>query len=133
MVLYRSFLFAPGNHARRVEKALGLDADAVILDLGLGQESSLKLLTEIYERCPQIPVLMVTAKQSIEDAIFSLENGAADDLSKPVAGDKLVARVPLLHALRPESLLPNTLRRYVDFVAAPGGADETPRFQGVDC
>ena len=33
MALYRSFLFAPGNHARRVEKALGLDADAVILDL----------------------------------------------------------------------------------------------------
>ncbi len=30
---YRSWLFAPGNHARRVEKALSLDADAVILDL----------------------------------------------------------------------------------------------------
>src|SRR5438128_11684233 len=29
----RSFLFAPGNHSRRVEKALTLDADAVILDL----------------------------------------------------------------------------------------------------
>jgi citrate lyase subunit beta/citryl-CoA lyase len=29
----RSFLFCPGNHARRVEKALSLDADAVILDL----------------------------------------------------------------------------------------------------
>ncbi len=29
----RSHLFAPGNHARRVEKALSLDADAVILDL----------------------------------------------------------------------------------------------------
>lgn len=33
MALFRSFLFAPGNHARRVEKALSLDADAVILDL----------------------------------------------------------------------------------------------------
>ena len=31
--LLRSFLFAPGNHPRRVEKALSLDADAVILDL----------------------------------------------------------------------------------------------------
>src|SRR6266852_6160151 len=30
---FRSFPFAPGNHARRVEKALSLDADAVILDL----------------------------------------------------------------------------------------------------
>jgi citrate lyase subunit beta/citryl-CoA lyase len=33
MAALRSFLFAPGNHPRRVEKALTLDADAVILDL----------------------------------------------------------------------------------------------------
>jgi citrate lyase subunit beta/citryl-CoA lyase len=33
MAIYRSLLFAPGNHARRVAKALTLDADAVILDL----------------------------------------------------------------------------------------------------
>lgn len=33
MPVYRSFLFAPGNHARRVEKSLTLGADAVILDL----------------------------------------------------------------------------------------------------
>jgi citrate lyase subunit beta/citryl-CoA lyase len=33
MSVYRSFLFAPGNHPRRVEKALSLAADAVILDL----------------------------------------------------------------------------------------------------
>lgn len=33
MSVYRTFLFAPGNYARRVEKALSLDADAVILDL----------------------------------------------------------------------------------------------------
>lgn len=33
MAIHRSFLFAPGNHARRVEKSLTLGADAVILDL----------------------------------------------------------------------------------------------------
>src|ERR1700716_2054478 len=33
MSVYRTFLFAPGNHPRRTEKALSLDADAVILDL----------------------------------------------------------------------------------------------------
>ena len=33
MSVYRSFLFAPGNHPRRVEKAMSLDADATILDL----------------------------------------------------------------------------------------------------
>jgi hypothetical protein len=34
MPLYRSLLFAPGNHARRVEKAFTVGADSVILDLG---------------------------------------------------------------------------------------------------
>ena len=33
MLMFRSLLFAPGNHARRVEKSLTLDADVVILDL----------------------------------------------------------------------------------------------------
>ena len=33
MLVFRSLLFAPGNHARRVEKALTLDADVVVLDL----------------------------------------------------------------------------------------------------
>ena len=33
MSVLRSLLFAPGNHFRKVEKALTLDADAVILDL----------------------------------------------------------------------------------------------------
>src|SRR3954464_7552436 len=33
MAVFRTFLFAPGNHPRRIEKALSLDADAVILDL----------------------------------------------------------------------------------------------------
>ncbi|HIG13029.1 MAG TPA: CoA ester lyase, partial [Gammaproteobacteria bacterium] len=33
MSVFRSLLFAPGNHARKVEKSLTLDADVVILDL----------------------------------------------------------------------------------------------------
>src|SRR5438445_4588610 len=41
----RSFVFAPGNHARRVEKALTLDADAVILDLEDAVATAEKLAT----------------------------------------------------------------------------------------
>src|SRR5689334_8287231 len=43
--LLRSFLFAPGNHARRVEKALTLEADAVILDLEDAVATAEKLAT----------------------------------------------------------------------------------------
>ncbi|MCJ2013650.1 HpcH/HpaI aldolase/citrate lyase family protein [Methylobacterium sp. J-076] len=45
MSLYRSFLFAPGNNARRSEKALGLGADAVILDLEDACPASEKVAT----------------------------------------------------------------------------------------
>lgn len=45
MPLNRSFLFAPGNHARRVEKALSLAADAVILDLEDAVAASAKAAT----------------------------------------------------------------------------------------
>ncbi|MDH5211255.1 MAG: aldolase/citrate lyase family protein, partial [Betaproteobacteria bacterium] len=48
MPLNRTFLFAPGNHPRRVEKALGLDADAVILDL----EDAVALADKAASRAP---------------------------------------------------------------------------------
>jgi len=48
MSLNRSFLFAPGNHARRVEKALTLHADAVILDL----EDSVTVAEKVAARKP---------------------------------------------------------------------------------
>jgi hypothetical protein len=47
----RSFLFAPGNHARRVEKALSLDADAVILDLEDAVATAEKRTTRGPVRC----------------------------------------------------------------------------------
>ena len=46
--LLRSFLFAPGNHARRVEKALTLAADAVILDL----EDAVATAEKVATRAP---------------------------------------------------------------------------------
>ena len=45
MSVFRTFLFAPGNHPRRVEKALGLSADAVILDLEDACAASEKVAT----------------------------------------------------------------------------------------
>ncbi|MDH3319454.1 MAG: CoA ester lyase [Betaproteobacteria bacterium] len=55
MPLNRTFLFAPGNHARRVEKALGLGADAVILDLedavaSAGKAATRKPVAEALKR-----------------------------------------------------------------------------------
>src|ERR1700723_945327 len=49
----RSFLFAPGNHPRRVEKALTLSADAVILDL----EDAVAIAEKVATRAAIVAVL----------------------------------------------------------------------------
>ena len=54
---FRTFLFAPGNHTRRVEKALGLGADAVILDL----EDAVALPEKIAAR-PQVAAALDRAR-----------------------------------------------------------------------
>jgi citrate lyase subunit beta/citryl-CoA lyase len=59
----RSFLFAPGNHARRVEKALSLDADAVILDLedavAIGEKPATRALVAAALERPRRGLLYV--------------------------------------------------------------------------
>src|SRR5246127_3257843 len=59
----RSFLFAPGNHPRRVEKALTLDADAVILDLEDAVATAEKVATraaiDAVLTCPRTGLLYV--------------------------------------------------------------------------
>lgn len=56
MSVFRSFLFAPGNHSRRVEKALTLDADATILDLEDACPVAEKVATrEVVVRAYQTP------------------------------------------------------------------------------
>lgn len=58
MPFQRSFLFAPGNHPRRVEKAFTLDADVVILDL----EDSVALSDKPAARKPVAEALAATAR-----------------------------------------------------------------------
>lgn len=65
----RSFLFAPGNHARRVEKALSLDADAVILDLEDAVATSEKAATR---------TVIVAALQKPRRGLLYVRVNAAD-------------------------------------------------------
>jgi len=73
-----------------------VDYDALILDLGLPDVDGLTWLSQIRRRRISKPVLVVTARDSLEDTVASLDRGADDYLRKPFEFDELVARIRAL-------------------------------------
>jgi DNA-binding response OmpR family regulator len=70
--------------------------DVVVLDLMLPKLGGLELLARIRAAGNTVPVLVLTAKDSIEDRVNGLDHGADDYLVKPFAFDELAARVRAL-------------------------------------
>jgi DNA-binding response OmpR family regulator len=83
--------------------------DLVILDLGLPGIDGLSLLTTLRDRGRTFPVLVLTARGSVEDRVTGLDAGADDYLAKPFAFPELLARVRAL-LRRNQSVGPNVLR-----------------------
>jgi DNA-binding response OmpR family regulator len=97
-------------------EALALTAyDAAILDLGLPDGDGLKLLTQVRAAHNGVPILILTARDAIEDRVSGLNTGADDYLIKPFATTELVARIKAL-LRRPGGALGLVLRAgNVDF------------------
>lgn len=70
--------------------------DLLLLDLGLPRQDGLALLKRLRQEGEAIPVLVVTARDAVDDRVKGLNLGADDYLVKPFDLDELVARV---HAL----------------------------------
>jgi DNA-binding response OmpR family regulator len=70
--------------------------DLVILDLGLPDGDGLRWLVRLRERDPATPVMVVTARDRIDDRVQGLRSGADDYLVKPFAPEELDARVEVL-------------------------------------
>jgi DNA-binding response OmpR family regulator len=70
--------------------------DALILDLGLPDGDGLELCLNVRSRGNTVPVLMLTARDAVEDRIAGLNAGADDYLIKPFAMAELVARIKAL-------------------------------------
>lgn len=79
-----------GAHASTV------DYDAVVLDLMLPGRSGLQVLRDIRARKPALPVLILTAKDSVEARVAGLDSGADDYMAKPFALAELSARLRAL-------------------------------------
>ncbi len=88
----------------REKAALGSYA-VIILDVGLPGGSGFDLCKRIRANGISTPVLMLTARDAVDDRVYGLESGADDYLTKPFAFKELLARVQAL-ARRPPQLAP---------------------------
>jgi len=70
--------------------------DAAILDLGLPDGDGLNLLAELRRRGNPMPILVLTARDAVEDRVWGLDTGADDYLVKPFAVTELIARTKAL-------------------------------------
>lgn len=91
------------------ESALGtVDYDTVILDLGLPDGDGMDLLRSMREKGDATPVLILTARDGVEDRVKGLDGGGDDYLLKPFAMGELMARIRAL-LRRPGGVLGITL------------------------
>src|SRR6266404_1046298 len=72
------------------------DYDLLILDVMLPKRDGLSMLREGRKRGVQIPVLLLTARDTLADKVAGLDQGADDYLTKPFAFEELLARVRAL-------------------------------------
>ncbi len=70
--------------------------DVVLLDLGLPLRSGIEILSAVRQRGLKTPVLVLTARDTVQDRVIGLDAGADDYLVKPFAFAELVARIRAL-------------------------------------
>lgn len=98
-----------------------MDYDIVVLDLMLPGRSGFQVLRDIRARKPLLPVLILTARDTLDDRVTGLDSGADDYMGKPFALAELSARIrallrrgrPRETTLRLADLEVDTVRRVV--------------------
>ena len=116
---YEIELAADGQEAlQRLEANGDGQPDAVILDVLMPVVDGLEVCRRIRRSGNRVPVLMLTARDEIENRVAGLDAGADDYVTKPFALEELVARVRAL--LRRTSAGENELLRFADLELDPG-------------
>jgi heavy metal response regulator len=81
------------NGEEGLAMAIVNDYELIILDIMLPQKDGMEFLRDLRERGTSVPVLMLTARDSLEDKVRGLNEGADDYLTKPFAFAELLARI----------------------------------------
>ena len=79
--------------ASALASARDVRPDAVVLDVMLPDMSGLDVLGKLREHNPQLPVLLLTAKDAVEDRIAGLSAGGDDYVTKPFSIEEVVLRL----------------------------------------
>ncbi|HHP7245970.1 MAG TPA: response regulator transcription factor [Elainellaceae cyanobacterium] len=88
---FTTLVAADGHQAARL--AHSDDFDLMILDLGLPAKDGLAVLRELRGQGDPLPVIVLTARNGIDDTVTALEGGANDYITKPFRFEELLARI----------------------------------------
>jgi two-component system response regulator PilR (NtrC family) len=86
-------VFTASDPERGLEIVENQDIDLVITDIRMGARSGLDLLKQLKDSCPDLPVLIITAFASPEDAVTAMKNGAFDYITKPFKVEEITTIV----------------------------------------
>ena len=84
------------NGKEALEYVSMVDYDVIILDVMIPKIDGFEVLKKIRSNNNKTPVILLTAKSSIEDRVKGLDYGANDYLVKPFAFDELLARIRVM-------------------------------------
>src|SRR5579872_3768780 len=84
---------AAGDAKTAEALALGGQHDVLVVDLGLPDEDGISLITRLRNLGLHAPVLILSARRSVDDRVRGLEQGGDDYLTKPFALAELLARL----------------------------------------
>jgi two-component system OmpR family response regulator len=82
-----------GDGIQALESLKKNEPDIVVLDLGLPNMSGEAVCLEVRKKYPHLPVIILTAKDSISDIVQGLNLGADDYMTKPFVADEFLARI----------------------------------------
>ncbi|MGG6312457.1 response regulator transcription factor [Paenibacillus macerans] len=89
-------VFTANNGAEGLSMMLSADPDLIILDVMMPKIDGFEVCRRLREGGSTVPVLMLTAKDEVENRVKGLDLGADDYLVKPFALEELLARVRAL-------------------------------------
>jgi two-component system OmpR family response regulator len=84
--------------------------DAAVVDIMLPERDGLSLIEEIRRRQIKTPVIILSAKRSVDDRVKGLQTGSDDYLTKPFAFSELLARIQALIRRRDDGVPANILK-----------------------
>ena len=95
--------------AAGLDAALGQSYDVAVVDVMLPKRDGLSVIEELRRRAVTTPVLILSARRSVDDRVRGLQSGGDDYLTKPFAFAELLARVQALVRRASRTAEPTTL------------------------